>query len=306
VSERAATAPGQAATVHAARVRALFDAKAARWPAKYAADGRLAGRLVQLTRAVSELAVPGGELLDLGCASGELARHLAASGYQVTGCDIAPAMLREAAKADVRRAVRWVLLEPCWQALPFAEGSLDAVVSASVLEYVPDPGAVLAECARVLRPGGVLICTVPDVTHPVRWLEWPLRLMASTPLATAALGGGASAGGASRLALAGRASRRAGQGTPGGATPRTPRGPRVAARWQEPPSYRAAALRQYLAYLRASRQRRRAGWWCAAARRAGLEPAQAVHARPRAPLRLLVFAMPGGTRAGRPFTQGKR
>jgi SAM-dependent methyltransferase len=278
VSERAPLsaypgAPGRAATVHADRVRALFDAKAARWPAKYAAEGRLAGRLVQLTRAVSELAVPGGELLDLGCASGELARHLAASGYQVTGCDIAPAMLRQAAKADVRGAVRWVLLEPCWRVLPFAEASLDAVVSASVLEYVPDPGAVLAECARVLRPGGVLICTVPDVTHPVRWLEWPLRLMASTPLATAALGVGASAGGASRLALAGRASRRAAH---------------------------------YLAYLRASRQRRRAGWWCAAARRAGLEPAQAVHAQPRAPLRLLVFAMPGGTRAGRPLTRGKQ
>ena len=257
-------APSRAATVHADRVQALFDAKAGRWPAKYAADGRLAGRLVQLTRAVSELAVPGGQLLDLGCASGELARHLAARGYRVTGCDIAPAMLRQAATADVRRAVRWVLLEPCWQVLPFAEGSLDAVVSASVLEYVPDPGAVLAECARVLRPGGVLVCTVPDMGHPVRWLEWPLRLMAGTSLATAGLDG------------------------------------------QKPPSYRAAALRQYLAYLRASRQRRRVGWWCAAARRAGLEPLQAVPAQPRAPLRLLVFVMPGGTRAGGPLTQGKQ
>ena len=271
----------RAATVHADQVRALFDAKAARWPAKYAAGGRLAERLVQFARAVGELAPPGGELLDLGCGSGELARHLAASGYRVTGCDIAPTMLRQAEMADERNTVRWVRLEPGWQALPFAEGSLGAVVSASVLEYVPDPGVVLAECARVLRPGGVLVCTVPDVTHPVRWLEWPLRLVASTSLATAA------------------------QKTPGGTTPRTPRGPRAAARWHKPPSYRAAALRQYLAYLRASRQRRRAGWWRATARRAGLEPVP-VARTPRAPLRLLVFVLPGGTPAGRPLTQGTK
>jgi SAM-dependent methyltransferase len=266
-------------------VRALFDAKAAGWPAKYETGGRLAGRLLQLIRAVGELAPPGGELLDLGCGSGELARRLAASGYQVTGCDIAPTMLRQAEMADERRAVRWMRLEPHWQALPFADGSLDAVVSASVLEYVPDPGAVLAECARVLRPGGVLVCTVPDVTHPVRWLEWPLRLAASSSLGVAVLDGGtarlattgdtarhARAGGTARFARTGGSARRAGQ---------------------------------YLAYLRASRQRRGIGWWCATARRAGLEPVPGARAA-RAPLRLLVFAMPGGTRAGRPHAQGEQ
>ena len=50
--------------------------------------------------------------------------------------------------------------------------TFDAVVAASVLEYVDSPAAVLGECARVLRPGGVMLCTVPDLAHPVRWLEW--------------------------------------------------------------------------------------------------------------------------------------
>jgi SAM-dependent methyltransferase len=171
---------------HVDQVRLLFDGKAPRWPDKYAPEGRLAGRLARLSGAVRDLVAPGGELLDLGCGSGELARHLAAEGYVVTGCDIAPEMLRHAQGADAAGGVRWVRLDAWWRTLPFGTGVLDAVVASSVLEYVPYPAAVLRECARVLRPGGTLLCTVPDVTHPVRWLEWPLGLAARTPLAGAA------------------------------------------------------------------------------------------------------------------------
>jgi SAM-dependent methyltransferase len=167
-------------------VRALFDRKAAQWPDKYAAGGRLAGRLDQFATAVAELGISGGELLDLGCGSGELARRLAAEGYRVTGCDIAPQMLRRAVAADRERAVDWRQLPPYWRVLPVEAGRLDVVLAASVLEYVPAPGDVLAACARALRPGGVLLCTVPSPRHPVRWLEWPLRLAARTPLARAA------------------------------------------------------------------------------------------------------------------------
>lgn len=46
-------------------------------------------------------------------------------------------------------------------ALPLAAGSMDAVVCAELLEHVPDPRRVLAEAARVLRPGGRLVLTVP-------------------------------------------------------------------------------------------------------------------------------------------------
>jgi SAM-dependent methyltransferase len=167
---------------HADGVRALFDAKAARWPVKYAPEGPLARRLAQLAGAVGDR-VDDGELLDLGCGSGELARHLAGTGYRMTGCDIAPEMLRQAEMADRAQSVRWIRLDPGWRTLPFASGSLDAVIAASVLEYVPEPRAVLRECARVLRPGGTLLCTVPDLAHPVRWLEWPLALVARTRLA---------------------------------------------------------------------------------------------------------------------------
>jgi len=168
---------------HADGARRLFDAKAACWPAKYAPEGPLAGRLAQLAGAVTGRVGDGGELLDLGCGSGELARHLAGIGYRMTGCDISPEMLRQAELADQAQGVRWIRLDPGWRTLPLAPGGLDAVIAASVLEYVPGPRAVLGECARVLRPGGILLCTVPDLAHPVRWLEWPLSLVARTPVA---------------------------------------------------------------------------------------------------------------------------
>ena len=76
--------------------------------------------------------------------------------------------------------------QPGWQALPFAPASFDAVVAASVLEYVDFPAAVLGECARILRPGGVLLCTVPDLANPVRWLEWAAGTIARLPAVQAA------------------------------------------------------------------------------------------------------------------------
>jgi SAM-dependent methyltransferase len=245
---------------HQAQVRALFDSKAAGWPGKYAPAGRLVGRLARLDAALRARVGVGGDVLDLGCGSGDLARRLAAGGYRVTGCDIAPHMLREAAAAEGGHTVRWIRLDPGWRTLPFEAASLDAVVAASVLEYVPDSSAVLRECARVLRPGGTLLCTVPDMTHPVRWLEWPLAWAARMPMA-----------------------------------------PLAESVWPR--------LRPYAAYLRVSRQRRRARWWHTAGRRAGLRAAPARGRRaPRAPLRLLTFTRPGTVprAAGRPGDSSDR
>lgn len=166
------------------QVRGLFDAKAAAWPSKYAPGGRLASRLTRLADAVAFHVPAGSSVLDLGCGTGELAIALAAAGMRVTGCDISPEMLRIA--ADAKTPVGWVELEPDWRVLPFRAGGFDAVVASSVLEYVDDPVAVLCECHRVLRPGGLVLCTVPDPRHPVRWLEWLINVVAHEPVIRAA------------------------------------------------------------------------------------------------------------------------
>jgi SAM-dependent methyltransferase len=179
----------EGASGQASEVLRLFDAKAAGWAAKYTPDGPLAGRLASLSAAVSRYARAGDRVLDLGCGTGELARALAAVGLQVTGCDISPQMLLRAVRGSADRdraaAARWVQLAPGWRSLPFASGAFDVVVAASVLEYVAEPAAVLRECARVLRPGGVVLYTVPDLRHPVRWAEWfaqrPARVTEAPP-----------------------------------------------------------------------------------------------------------------------------
>jgi SAM-dependent methyltransferase len=162
----------------ALQVRQLFDDKAAAWPSKYAQDGPLAGRLTRLTSAVAYHVPTGGNVLDLGCGTGQIASAIAATGIRTTGCDISPEMLHRAVAADPSGTVDWVQLDPGWQVLPFAPETFNAVVASSVLEYVDDPVAVLRECRRVLRPGGVVLCTVPDPRHPLRQLEWLLGVAA--------------------------------------------------------------------------------------------------------------------------------
>ena len=163
-------------------VQRLFDAKAATWPEKYGPGGPLVGRLASISSAVGRYAPADGRVLDLGCGTGELARALASAGLDVTGCDISAEMLRRAASQQGRCA-GWLRLAPSWRTLPFASASFDAVVAASVLEYVSDPVDVLAECARVTRPGGVVLYTVPDLRHPVRWAEWFGQALALMPAA---------------------------------------------------------------------------------------------------------------------------
>jgi len=161
----------------ALEVLRLFEAKAPDWSAKYALDGPLAGRLAALTSAVRWRVPLGGRVLDLGCGTGELARALTTAGFRVAGCDISPQMLRHA--RDRGGCAGWVRLDPDWHRLPFASASFDVVVAASVLEYTAEPAAVLRECARVLRPGGIALYTVPNLRHPVRWAELCARQLAA-------------------------------------------------------------------------------------------------------------------------------
>ncbi|MFI9154465.1 class I SAM-dependent methyltransferase [Streptomyces sp. NPDC053367] len=99
------------------------------------------------------------DLLDLACGTGIVTRRLAAArpGTRVTGVDLAAGMARTAA---ARLPGRVVVADS--RRLPFPDASFDAVVSVWLLHLLDDTDVrgVVAECARVLRPGGVYVTTV--------------------------------------------------------------------------------------------------------------------------------------------------
>ncbi len=98
----------------------------------------------------------GRRVLDLGCRSGALTRHFL-EGNAVVGLDVDAAAL---AKAEVLgiEPVRANVEEP----LPFEDATFDGVVAGELLEHLQFPDALVAEIARVLRPGGVLVGSVPN------------------------------------------------------------------------------------------------------------------------------------------------
>jgi 2-polyprenyl-6-hydroxyphenyl methylase / 3-demethylubiquinone-9 3-methyltransferase len=93
----------------------------------------------------------GAVLVDLACGGGLMAPYAARLGYLHVGVDLGEAGLRVAAGHGVR-PVRGSVL-----AVPLADGCADVVVAGEILEHVEDDVAVLAECARLLRPGGTLV-----------------------------------------------------------------------------------------------------------------------------------------------------
>ena len=126
---------------------------------------------------------PGDVVLDLGCGFGIdsilAARRTGPSG-RVIALDFLPEMLEKTAEAAATAGLDNVeALEGEMEAIPLPEASVDCVVSNGVVNLSPRKARVLAECARVLRPGGefcVADVTVeeeelpPEVlTHPATW-----------------------------------------------------------------------------------------------------------------------------------------
>lgn len=110
-------------------------------------------------RAMSDTLPPGAPILDVGCGLGSWAFFLASRGFNAVAVDFSTELLRKA-RTRGHAGVRWAA--GLAESLPFASDTFDGLISWGVIEhYEEGPEEVLSEFARVLRPGGRLVVTVP-------------------------------------------------------------------------------------------------------------------------------------------------
>jgi SAM-dependent methyltransferase len=119
--------------------------------------------------------VPGDRVLDVGCGEGRhtlsawLEHPVHAVGLDLSAGDLATAAGRRDEFAHgAPRPAHASFLRGSALALPFADATFDVVVCSEVLEHIHDHRGVLAEIARVLKPGGRFVASVPRA--------WPERL----------------------------------------------------------------------------------------------------------------------------------
>jgi len=138
------------------------------------------GRGQTRTDVARRILVAGNRLLDVGCWGGEgLARMRAADRFrELYGVDLVPASVEQARSRGVQADV----VDLNQQALPYPDGYFDVVTCLAVVAQVFDPERTVVELARVLRPAGQLVLSVPNVGFlPIRLALLGGRLPRTSP-----------------------------------------------------------------------------------------------------------------------------
>jgi methionine biosynthesis protein MetW len=104
-------------------------------------------------------------MLDLGCASGALGAAIKdRQQVEVVGIELEPAHAAQAAER-LDRVIQGDIEDVLADLAPSDLGRFDCIVAADVLEHLRDPWTALARAARLLKPGGVAIVSLPNVRH---------------------------------------------------------------------------------------------------------------------------------------------
>ncbi len=106
------------------------------------------------------------QVLDIGCGAGFLANSLSDEGHQVQGVDVSLGSLKIAHARDTSKRSAYQVADA--YRLPFRDSSFDVVSAMDFLEHVDEPERVVAEAARVLKPGGLFFYH----TFNRNWIAW--------------------------------------------------------------------------------------------------------------------------------------
>lgn len=103
---------------------------------------------------------PGARVLELGAGGGAMSQRLADAGYRVAASDLfvgnfTPAHTIEFHVADLNAEFSAVI-----------EDGWEAIVALELIEHLENPRHFLRECARLLRPGGVIVLSTPNLANP--------------------------------------------------------------------------------------------------------------------------------------------
>lgn len=110
----------------------------------------------------------GGRFLDAGCGTGDFVPDLLARGDEVCAVDFAEEMVEQAERRiganGHQGRVRFSVGDVC--NLAFPADHFDGIIGVGLIEYITDYSAAFREMFRVLKPGGILVVTVPNIVSP--------------------------------------------------------------------------------------------------------------------------------------------
>ena len=120
---------------------------------------------VRLQYVKQRVALRDAVVLDVGCGGGLLSEALAKEGAKVTALDLAPELIKVAKLHRLESGVAVDYRLQSVEALAAEQpGSFDAITCMEMLEHVPDPSAIIAACASLLKPGGQLFLSTLNRT----------------------------------------------------------------------------------------------------------------------------------------------
>ena len=131
-------------------------------------------KLHHLLRLVDFDGYRGQMVLEVGCGAGVDLARFAKGGAVVTGVDLAPSAIDLARANFEQQGLRGDFRVANGEQLPFPDGSFDLVYAHGVVQYTPDPARLVAECRRVLKPGGQAVF---QVYNRISWLNALSKIM---------------------------------------------------------------------------------------------------------------------------------